>query len=72
MSIYRYSAREEFHGVVPTLLGSIPNSTSPPSIAHHIVVVNIAFILLSTTSLALRWYTSLFILQRAGFEDCKI
>ncbi|KAH8724209.1 hypothetical protein GQ44DRAFT_802375 [Phaeosphaeriaceae sp. PMI808] len=69
MSIRRYFVREEFYGVVPAPPGSISNPTSPPSIAHHVVAANIAFMLLSTAFLALRWYTSLFVLQRAGFSD---
>ncbi|PVI03760.1 hypothetical protein DM02DRAFT_652348 [Periconia macrospinosa] len=72
MNTHRYFAREEFQGVVPAPPGSIANPTNPPSIAHHVVAANIAFPLLSTVFLALRWYTSLCILQRVGFEEYTI
>ncbi|KAF2183603.1 hypothetical protein K469DRAFT_581953 [Zopfia rhizophila CBS 207.26] len=72
MGIHHNLAREELYGVVPAPPGSIPNFTSPPSIAQRVVAANVAFMLLSTAFLTLRLYTSLFILRRTGFEDSHL
>lgn len=66
-----FSLREEIIGLAPPPPGLTPNFHDPPSIRHLVLIINITCPLLSAIFVALRLYTTGFILRSVGIDDCK-
>lgn len=71
MPSFNLSLREEMVGVIPPPPGIMPNFINPPSL-QHIILITIILPIVSVLFVALRFYTTDFIIHSVGTDDYVI
>ncbi|KAH7111788.1 hypothetical protein B0J11DRAFT_447438 [Dendryphion nanum] len=59
-------------GVIPPPPGIMPNFINPPSLQHNILITNIVLSTVSALFVALRFYTTGFVIRSVGVDDYMI
>ena len=58
-------------GAIPPPPGITPNFINPPSLQHVVLIANIILSVVSALFVALRLYTTGFIIRTVGVDDCR-
>jgi hypothetical protein len=58
-------------GAIPPPPGIMPNFINPPSLQHVVLIVNVILSFVSLVFVALRFYTTGFLLRSVGVDGCK-